>query len=116
MGVHVVKLPNGDYQLGAEIEGVFVHFQTLSAGKVAQLVERQQNLAARAEEGDELARDQIGKPIDEQPADNGGLDGKTHGELDDYADAHEVADYPTSGNKAEKIAAIKAHNEQGEGV
>lgn len=67
MAVDVVKLPNGDHSLGAEIEGVFVPFVTLSKGKVAQLVERAHNLAERAEEGDELARDQIGESISAPP-------------------------------------------------
>lgn len=63
MSVHVVKLPNGDLQLGAEVEGVFVPFAGHSAGRVAQLIERGRNLAERAENGDERARDQIGEKL-----------------------------------------------------
>lgn len=62
-GVYVVRLPNGDHQLGADIEGHFVPFLTLSKGKVGQLVERAENLAARADAGDGLAADQIGAPV-----------------------------------------------------
>jgi hypothetical protein len=66
LSVQVVELPNGDHQLGAEIEGVFVPFVTHSAGRVAQYVQRGHNLAERAEAGDEAARDQIGKPVEEK--------------------------------------------------
>lgn len=60
---YVVKLPNGDLQLGADVDGVFVPFASHSAGRVAQHVERGRTLADRAEQGDELARDQIGQKL-----------------------------------------------------
>lgn len=63
MSVYVVKLPNGDLQLGAEVDGAFVPFASHSAARVAQYVERGHNLAERAEAGDELARDQIGEKL-----------------------------------------------------
>lgn len=65
MSVQVHKFPNGDVAIGAEIEGVFVPFASHSAGRLAQYVQRGKDLAERAEGGDELARDQIGKPIAE---------------------------------------------------
>lgn len=80
MGVHIVKLPNGDVQLGAEIEGVFVPFASHSAGRLAQYIERGQNLVERAEAGDELARDQIGAPLDES---KGKTRSKSSGEGED---------------------------------
>jgi len=55
MSVHVVKNAAGDASIGAEVEGVFVPFLTLSKARVAQLVQRGQDLQARAESGDEQA-------------------------------------------------------------
>jgi len=66
VGVYVVKLPNGDHQLGVEIEGQFVPFAFQSAARVAQYVQRAEQLAERAKAGDELARDQIGTPVEPQ--------------------------------------------------
>lgn len=63
MSVHVIELPNGDLQLGAEVDGQFVPFAFQSAARRAQYVQRAQDLAERAAAGDELARDQIGKPL-----------------------------------------------------
>jgi hypothetical protein len=106
VGVHVVKLPNGDHQLGAEIEGVFVPFASHSAGRIAQYVERGHNLAERAENGDGLARDQIGTPIEEPETSSKPVSKMTKDELDAYAVEHEVDDYPAAGNVADKRAAI----------
>jgi len=60
VSVSVVKSGSGDYSLGKEIEGVFVAFASLSAARVAQLVQRGQDLQARAEEGDEQAKAVLG--------------------------------------------------------
>lgn len=71
MGVSIVKTPAGEFQLGGEIEGVFVSFVTLSEGRVAQLVQRGQILAERAAEGDERARDQVGSEVVASPRSRG---------------------------------------------
>jgi hypothetical protein len=66
VAVIVHEFPNGDVSIGVEHEGAFVPFATHSAGRFAQYVERGHNLNERAEAGDELARDQLGKPIAEK--------------------------------------------------
>jgi len=60
--VSVVSHTNaaGDVAIGVEIEGAFVPFVTLSAGKVAQLVQRHETLQERAEAGHEVAKDVLG--------------------------------------------------------
>ena len=60
MSVSVVKSGSGDYSIGSEIEGVFVSFASLSGARVAQLVQRGQDLQARAEAGDEQAKHVLG--------------------------------------------------------
>lgn len=44
---------------------MFVPFASHSAGRVAQYVQRGKQLQERADDGDELARDQIGVPLAE---------------------------------------------------
>jgi hypothetical protein len=109
LSVQVHKLPNGDVQLGAEIEGVFISFASHSAGRLAQYVQRGRDLKERAENGDELARDQIGKPIEAGESSSKSVSKMTSDELDEYASSQGIADFPSSGNKAEKVAAIEAH-------
>jgi len=60
VSVSVVKNGSGDYSIGSEIEGVFVPFLWLSGARVAQLVQRGQDLQARAEAGDEQAKSVLG--------------------------------------------------------
>lgn len=115
MGVYVVKLPNGDLHLGAEVDGVFVSFASHSAGRVAQLVERGETLRDRAANGDELARDQIGKPLDGGNGSSKPVSKMTADELDAYADANAIPDYPGDATVAEKRAAIREHESTGEG-
>lgn len=109
MSVVVHEFPNGDVAIGIEHEGAFVPFASHSEGRFAQYVQRGQNLAERAEAGDELARDQIGKPLGSGESSSKELSGMTHDELDERASQLGVADFPSSGNKGEKIAAIEAH-------
>lgn len=114
---YVVKLPNGDLHLGADVDGVFVPFATHSAGRVAQYVERGKNLRERADEGDELARDQIGKPLGDTSSTPKSVSKLTSDELDSLANELEVADYPSGGTVAEKREAIRAHQDElGEGA
>ena len=116
MGVQVVKFPNGDIHLGAEVDGVFVSFGSHSAVRVAQLVERGHNLKERAENGDELARDQIGTPLGDSGAGGKSVSKWTVSELDEYAQTNHVEGYPVDGNRAEKAAAVKAYvDERDEG-
>ena len=68
----------GDVAIGVEVEGAFVPFVTLSAARVAQFVQRHENLQKRAEGGDEQALGVLGsaftkpkskgKPTDEPEA------------------------------------------------
>ena len=46
--------------IGVQVDGAFVPFVTFSAAKVAQFVQRGHDLQARAEAGDELAKDVLG--------------------------------------------------------
>jgi hypothetical protein len=110
------KLANGDVQLGGIVDDEFVPFLTLSAGKIAQHVQRAQNLKERAAEGDALAQDQIGHAIEEDSTHSKPISKWTVAELDAYADEHGVEDYPRSGNVAEKRAAVKSHADAGEEV
>ena len=107
--VYGVKLPNGDLQIGVDVDGVFVPFADHSAGRVAQYVERGRTLAERAEQGDELARDQIGKPLEGKSESSSSTDEPARSELDEHAAELGVADYPADGTTAEKVAAIAAH-------
>ena len=50
----------GEVAIGVEAEGAFVPFVTLSAGRVAQFVQRHENLQKRAEGGDEQAAGVLG--------------------------------------------------------
>jgi len=50
----------GDVSIGVEVDGAFIPFSTLSAAKVAQLVQRHQTLVERAAAGDALALDVLG--------------------------------------------------------
>mgnify|MGYP001572236331 CR=1 FL=1 len=50
----------GDVSIGVEHEGAFVPFGTLTAGRVAQFVQRHENLQKRAEGGDEQALGVLG--------------------------------------------------------
>jgi hypothetical protein len=61
VSVKLIQSGAGDYSIGAEIEGAFVPFLTLSAGRVSQLVQRGHDLQERAEQGDERARDLLGE-------------------------------------------------------
>lgn len=109
MGVHAVTLPTGEVQIGVEIEDVFVPFASHSAARIAQYVERGKNLAERAEAGDELARDQIGKPIGEPEGGTKPVSKMTSSELDEHAERIGVEDFPADGTVAEKRAAIQEH-------
>lgn len=60
----------GDVSIGVELEGAFVPFVTLSAGRVAQFVQRHGDLQKRAEGGDEGARDVLGSAFKEPKAKN----------------------------------------------
>lgn len=115
MSVQAVEYANGDHAIGAIIEGEFVPFFTLSKGKIAQHVQRAQILKERAGEGDALAQDQIGKPLAETGSGSGVSSKSTVAELDSYADEHGIAEYPSSGTKAAKLGAIKAHEDAGAG-
>lgn len=108
------KLTNGDVQLGGVIDDEFVPFLTLSAGKIAQHVQRAQNLRERAAEGDALAQDQIGKTIDGGSSSSKPVSKWNQAELDAYAAEHGVADFPADGSTADKRAAVKAHYDAGE--
>lgn len=55
MSVSVKTNPNGDYALGAEIDGQWVPFVILSGATVAGRVERSRNLAEQADQGNESA-------------------------------------------------------------
>jgi len=50
----------GDVSIGVEVDGAFVPFSTLSAAKIAQLVQRHETLVERASAGDALAIDVLG--------------------------------------------------------
>ena len=50
----------GEVAIGVELDGAFVPFVTLSAARVAQFVERHENLQKRAEGGDEQALGVLG--------------------------------------------------------
>lgn len=109
MSVQVIELPNGDVQLVAEVQGVPIAFASHSAGRIAQLVERGKNLAERAENGDELARDQIGKPLAGSESSSKPVSAMKSDELDELAEELDVEDFPYDGKVAEKRAAIAEH-------
>jgi len=67
VSVSVVKNGSGDYSIGKEIAGVFVPFLSLSSARVAQLVQRGQDLQARAEAGDEQAKSVLGDAFKPKP-------------------------------------------------
>mgnify|MGYP001591645097 FL=1 len=60
----------GDVSIGVDVEGAFVPFVTLSAGRIAQFVQRHENLQKRAEAGDEQALGVLGSAF-KQPKTRG---------------------------------------------
>ena len=69
----------GDVSIGVEVEGAYVPFVTLSAGRVAQFVERHENLQKRAEGGDEQALGVLGSAFVKPKAKRGEAGGPEAG-------------------------------------
>jgi len=65
------ELPNGDVQLGGVVHDEFIPFLTLSAGKIAQYVQRAQILRERADAGNAQAQDQIAQPLPSKTSSRG---------------------------------------------
>jgi hypothetical protein len=62
--LHLVEHGNGDYSIGAEIEGVYVPFASVDAARVKHLQERAATIEERYDAGD----DEEKKRLDEATA------------------------------------------------
>lgn len=87
----------GDVEHVAIVDGAHLVLARIEAGNVPALVENAQNRGDVAK-----AKSKGGNGISSK---------STVEDLDAFAAEHEVADYPADGVKADKLAAIEAHNE-----
>jgi hypothetical protein len=105
----------GDVAIGLDIDGDFVPFVTLSAGKIAQLRERHQTLVDRADAGDELAIDALGTAHKRKSSGGGSLADLSRAELVSIAEQKGIEGVNSKTTKAELIDAIEEHESQGNG-
>jgi hypothetical protein len=105
---------DGDHAIGVEVEGAFVPFVTLSGAKVAQHVERYNNLTERANEGDGQALAVLGSSYNPPSSSDSGLEGKTKPELLAIADEYGAEGVTSKSTKPELIAAIVDAGYEGE--
>lgn len=65
--VQVVEHGSGDVSIGVDVEGVYVPFASVTAARIAHLVERAAGLQARSESGDAEDEKRVREALDNLP-------------------------------------------------
>lgn len=104
----------GDVSIGVEVEGAYVPIVGMSAAKIAQHVERYNNLTERAHEGDGAALALLGSSYQAPSTGPEDLGELTKAQLREVAESEGVEGLTSSSTRGEIIDAIESHRDEGE--